>query len=130
MNDLHITQPVPDSEFKGRWKFLKCEGPGAAMNGLVITCEQRKLPWKVNASPPSCPNPFLDKVPIQGRSERWREHPTPTPPHQFLPPTSTTFNPSTDPHHGPTFSPSSHTIFPPTLCARSPPHPTPLHHGT
>ena len=33
-------------------------------------------------------------------------------------PTSTTFNPSTDPHHGPTFSPSL-----PTLCARSPTSP-------
>ena len=32
-----ITQLVPDSEFKGRWKFLKYEGPGAAMHGLVTT---------------------------------------------------------------------------------------------
>ena len=38
MNDLHIIQPVPDSEFEGRWKFLKC--PGAAMIRLVITCKQ------------------------------------------------------------------------------------------
>ena len=110
VNDLHITQPVPDSEFKGRWKFFKCEGPGAAIHGLVITCEQGRLPWKVNASPPSRPNPFLDKVPMQGRSERWREHPTPTLPHQFLPPPPLPSIPPLTPIMDPPF-PHPHTQY-------------------
>ena len=122
VNDLHITQPVPDSEFKGRWKFLKCEGPGAAMHGLVITCEQGRLPWKVNASPPSRPNPFLDEVPMQGRSERWREHPTPTPPHHFLPPPPLPSIPPLTPIMDPPF-PHPHTQFPHPHFVQGPPPP-------
>ena len=50
-----------------RWRNIS-EGPSTSLQGLVIACEQGRLPWKVNISPRSHPNPFWTRY--QHREDR------------------------------------------------------------
>ena len=60
LKDLTITQPIPNSEFTGKWKYMSCEGPTTALEMLTQTCEKRNLPWRINSAPPTRPTPFFD----------------------------------------------------------------------
>ena len=61
--DLHITQTVPNVEFRERWKFMRCEGPRAVVQFLSKACDDGRLHWKMSSSPPTCPKPFLGDDP-------------------------------------------------------------------
>ena len=58
-SDLQITQTIPNADFRGQWKFMKCEGPSSALERVTKACEEGKLPWKVSPNPPSCAQPFF-----------------------------------------------------------------------
>lgn len=60
LKDLKITQTLPNCEFKGKWKFMTCEGPDTALQMLTQACLKRNLPWKMNTAPPTHPEAFLD----------------------------------------------------------------------
>ena len=60
--DLHITQTVPNVEFRGRWKFMRCEGPRAVVQLLSKACDDGRLHWKMSSSPPTCPKPFWGTI--------------------------------------------------------------------
>ena len=70
LNDLRITQTVPSAEFRGRWKFVKCEGPSSTLVQGSKACEERKLPWKVSHNPPSPPQPPFYRGPQPIETER------------------------------------------------------------
>lgn len=55
LKDLKIMQPLPNCEFKGKWKFMTCEGPATAIQMLTQACLKRTLPWKMNSAPPTHP---------------------------------------------------------------------------
>ena len=60
LKHLTITQPIPNSEFTGKWKYMSCEGPTTALEMLTQACEKRNLPWRINSAPPTRPTPFFD----------------------------------------------------------------------
>ena len=99
LKDLTITQPIPNSEFTGKWKYMSCEGPTTALEMLTQACEKRNLPWRINSAPPTRPTPFFKNQthkPHRELAARPEVHPKPFTPqhrphlntHPFPPPLS------------------------------------------
>ena len=69
LTDLRVTQPLPNREFTGKWKYMSCVGPTTALETLTQACKKGSLPWKMNTAPLTRPTPFLDTrrdMPHQG----------------------------------------------------------------
>lgn len=40
LNDVRITQTIPNADFSGQWKFVKYEGPSSILVQVSKTCEE------------------------------------------------------------------------------------------
>ena len=60
LKDIKISQTLPNCDFKGKWKFMICEGPATALQKITQAAQKRRLPWKINTAPPTRPGAFLD----------------------------------------------------------------------
>ena len=125
LKDLRVTQPLPNREFTGKWKYMSCVGPTTALETLTQACNKGSLPWKMNTAPPTRPTPFLDArrdMPHQGIAR-------PEGPLKLLttlsyPPHLST-HPLPPPHSMPPSFPPTHGSF----VQGPPPPPRPWHQG-
>ena len=110
LKHLTIMQPIPNSEFTGKWKYMSCEGPTTALEMLTQACEKRNLPWRINSAPPTRPTPFFDNQthkPHRELAARPEGPPKPFTPqhrphlntHPFPPPLSLPLSFPPPPHH-------------------------------
>ena len=59
LKDLRVTQPLPNREFMGKWKYMSCVGPTTALETLTQACKKGSLPWKMNTAPPDTSYSFI-----------------------------------------------------------------------
>ena len=59
LKDLRVTQPLPNREFIGKWKYMSYVGPPTALETLTKTCRKGSLPWKMNTAPSARPTPVF-----------------------------------------------------------------------
>ena len=49
--ELKITQTLSNTKFRGRWRFMLCEGPHSARSGMERECKSGSLQWKISPTP-------------------------------------------------------------------------------
>ena len=49
--ELKITQTLSNTKFRGRWRFMLCEGPHSACSGMERECKSGSLQWKISPTP-------------------------------------------------------------------------------
>lgn len=115
LKDIKISQTLPNCDFKGKWKFMICEGPATALQKITQAAQKRRLPWKINTAPPTRPGAFLDnqrtnpcerqypvarpEIPFHHFNHQHRPHPHPSSLHL-------THNSFVQDHTAPPFQPS------------------------